>query len=206
MSRENKFYKIMLRKLTISLAMCFAIVFFMQQYCLAQSKTKAELKAELDVLKSEYKSKEAADRRSKSDQLQQPSASGVPSVDDLATNSTKILMSTKSINEQIPDMYKRTIGETIDGVTDVTVKKPTLLELVDLATTITVQIKAVSDASENVKNASEDLKKAKPLQAPKATKGLNYSKDALALTGPELQLSLNIVNNLIATVKSANNN
>jgi hypothetical protein len=44
------------------------------------------------------------------------------------------------------------------------------------------------------------------MQAPKATKALNYSKEALALTGPGLQLNLKVINNLIATLKSANNN
>jgi hypothetical protein len=44
------------------------------------------------------------------------------------------------------------------------------------------------------------------LSAGKAMKSLNYSKDALALAAPELEMSLKVINNLIATLKSAKNN
>lgn len=196
----------MLKKMVFSTAICLGLVFSMQQDCLAQEKTKEELKAEREVLKSEMKSTEAQERKEKFDELEAPKKSNVESVDELAKNSTKILLSTKDINIQVPEMYKRTIGETVDGVTDVTVKKPTLQELVTLSETIAKQIKAVSEASASVATASEDIKNASPLEAPKATKALNYSKDALALAGPELQLNLMVVNNLIATLKSANNN
>jgi seryl-tRNA synthetase len=196
----------MFKKVIFSTAICLGLVFSSQQNCFAQEKTKDELKAEREVLKSEMKSKEAEERKAKFEKLEAPKPSGVASVDQLATNSTSILTSTKSINAQIPELYKRTIGETVDGVTDVTVKKPTVEELAALALTITTQIKAVADASTAVTTASSDVKSASPMQAPKATKSLNYSKEVLALVGPELQLNLKVVNNLIATLKSANNN
>lgn len=196
----------MFKKVIFSTAICLGLVFSSQQNCFAQEKTKDELKAEREVLKSEMKSKEAEERKAKFEKLEAPKPSGVASVDQLATNSTSILTSTKSINAQIPELYKRTIGETVDGVTDVTVKKPTVEELAALALTITTQIKAVADASTAVTTASADIKNASPMQAPKATKALIYSKDALALAGPELQLNLKVINNLIATLKSANNN
>ncbi len=78
-------------------------------------------------------------------------------------------------------------------------------ELVGLAANIATQIKAVSDASAAVKSASSDVKSASPMKAPKATKSLNYSKDVLALVGPELQINLKVVNNLISTLKSSDN-
>lgn len=196
----------MFKKVIFSTAICLGLVFSSQQNCFAQEKTKDELKAEREVLKSEMKSKEAEERKAKFEKLEAPKPSGVASVDQLATNSTSILTSTKAINAQIPELYKRTIGETVDGVTDVTVKKPTVEELAALALTITTQIKAVADASTAVTTASADIKNASPMQAPKATKALNYSKDALALAGPELQLNLKVINNLIATLKSSNNN
>ena len=186
-----------------SLLICGSIM--LSHSLIAQSKTAAELKAERDVLKSELKSKESQERKEKMEKLSHPGQSGVGSVDGLANNSTSILNSTKDINKQVPEMYKRTIGETVDGVTDVTVKKPTIEELTTLAGTISTQIKAVAEASESVKNASEDVKSAKPMQAPKATKSLNYSKDVLSVTGPELQQSLKVVENLIATLKSSKN-
>jgi len=196
----------MLKKMFYSTAICLGLVFTMSQNCFAQDKTKDELKAERDVLKSEMKSEEAKEREAKIAKLEPPKTSGVSSVDALATNSFILLTSTKDINTQVPEMYKRTIGETVDGVTDVTVKKPTKEELASLALTIATQIKAVADASASVAGASADVKSASPMQAPKATKALNYSKDALALAGPELQMNLKVINNLIATLKSSNNN
>jgi seryl-tRNA synthetase len=196
----------MFKKMFYSTAICLGLVLSISQNCSAQEKTKDELKAERDALKSEMKSKDAEERKEKIAKLEPPKTSGVASVDGLASNSTSILTSTKDINTQVPEMYKRTIGETVDGVTDVTVKKPTKEELATLALTIATQIKAVADASASVPTASADVKSASPMQAPKATKALNYSKEALGLAGPELQMNLKVVNNLIATLKSANNN
>jgi hypothetical protein len=187
------------------IAICFGLIISAPKNCCAQEKTKDELKAEREELRSEMKSKEALDRRAKIEKLSEPKPSGIGSVDELASNSTKILNSNKEFNQLVPEMYKRTIGESVDGVTDVTVKKPTAEELAQLAMNINSQIKAVADASSSLNNASDDLSKASPLKAPKATKSLNYSKDVLALTGPELQLHLKVINNLIATLSSSGN-
>ena len=195
----------MLKKMIFGTAICLGLVFFMQQNCVAQEKTKDELKAERDVLKAEMKSQEALDRKAKLEKLETPVPCGIQSVDALAVNSTAMLSTSKENNTLIPEMYKRTIGETIDGVTDVTVKKPTLEELSNLASNIGIQIKAVTDASANVANASNDISKASPLKVPKATKVLNYTKDVNSLLLPELQLNLKVVNNLIATLKSSTN-
>lgn len=198
----------MLKKMFYSTAICLGLVFTMSQNCFAQDKTKDELKAERDALKSEMKSEDAKERQKKIEKLEaeSPKTCGVGSIDGLSENSKKILVETKSINQQVPEMYKRTIGETVDGVTDVTVKKPTKEELATLAVTLATQIKAVADATASVATASADVKTASPMAAGKATKSLNYSKEALALAGPELQMNLKVVNNLIATLKSANNN
>lgn len=195
----------MFKKIIIGSAICLGLIFSTQQNCFAQGKTKEELKAEREALKSEMKSKEALDRKAKLEKLEAPTPSGIQSVDNLAVNSTAMLAKAKENNTLIPEMYKRTIGETIDGVTDVTVKKPTLEELTSLAANLGIQIKAVSDASANVANASNDIAKASPLKAPKATKVLNYTKDVNSLLLPELQLNLKVVNNLIATLKSSAN-
>ena len=196
----------MLKKMFYSTAICLGLVFSISQNCSAQEKTKDELKAERDALKTEMKSKDALERKEKIAKLEPPKTSGVASIDNLAGNSTSILTSTKDINTQVPEMYKRTIGETVDGVTDVTVKKPTKEELATLALTLATQIKAVADATASVAGASADVKTASLMAAGKATKSLNYSKEALALAGPELQMNLKVVKNLIATLKSANNN
>ena len=176
----------------------------MQQNTFAQ-KTTDELKAEREELKSEMKSKEAEERKAKFQNLNEPKNSGVSSVDELAKNSTKMLVSTKEINALVPEMYKRTIGESVDGVADVTVKKPTMDELLALSSNIATQVKAVADASASVSTAAADVKSAGVMQAPKGAKSLNYSKEVLGLVLPELNLNLKVITNLIATLRSSGN-
>ncbi|CAA9202150.1 hypothetical protein ACHRVW_07435 [Flavobacterium collinsii] len=195
----------MFTKLVYKAVMCLGLTLVMQQSVLAQAKTKDELKAEREVLKSEMKSKDAEDRKAKLEKLTEPKTSGISSIDGLASNSTQMLTSTKEINVLIPEMYKRTVGESVDGVADVTVKKPTLDELSALGLNIATQIKTVSDASATIATASSDLKSAGMMQAPKGAKSLGYSKDVLALVLPELNLNLKVVNNLISTLKSSGN-
>lgn len=195
----------MLKKLIVTTAICLGLIFSFQQNCFAQEKTKEELKAEREVLKSEMKSDKALERKAKYEKLSEPKTTGVLSVDELATNLTKMLNSTKGFNTVVPEMYKRTIGETIDGVTDVTVKKPTLEELIDLSVNIVTLIQSVSGITDAIEIASKDVKTASPLQAPKAAKSLVYSKDVVALIVPELEFNLKVVKNLIETLKSEKN-
>jgi len=63
--------------------------FFNAPKCLRTRKTKAELKAEREVFKTEMKSKDAEERKAKFEKLKPPKKSGVGSVDQLAANSTK---------------------------------------------------------------------------------------------------------------------
>jgi hypothetical protein len=195
----------MFTKMIYKTAICLGLILVMQQNCFAQAKTKDELKAEREELKTEMKSKDAEERKAKFEKLSEPKTSGISSVDELASNSAKMLVSTKEINVLVPEMYKRTIGESVDGVADVTVKKPTLDELGVLGMNIATQVKTVSDMSATIASASTDLKSASMMQIPKGTKSLNFSKDVIGLVLPELNLNLKVVNNLIATLKSSGN-
>jgi len=195
----------LIKKLLIG-AVCLGIFSFTQTVN-AQEKTTEELKAERDALKTEYKSQERQDRQKKLDELtaKPPNECGVVSVDGLAKDSKTMLDEQKKINELLPDMYKRTVGETIDGVTTVVEKKPTVAEIVELSTMIANQSLAVADASKKISKATDDIKGLNPMKAPAATKSLNYSKDALSALGSELALETKIVANLLATAKSAGN-
>lgn len=194
----------MLSKMFYKIVLSLSLILVMQQNTFAQ-KTKDELKAEREMLKAEMKSKDAEERKAKFEKLTEPKTSGVSSVDGLAASTTKMLISTKEINALIPEMYKRTVGESVNGVADVTVKKPTLDELSALVLNIASQIKTVAEGSAIVATAATDIKSAGMMQAPKALKSLNYSKDVLGLVLPELNLNLKVINNLISTLKSSGN-
>jgi seryl-tRNA synthetase len=191
-------------KMIYKTAICLGLILVMQQNCFAQ-KTKDELKAEREVLKSEMKSKDAEERKAKFEKLSEPKISGISSVDALTASSTKLLLSTKEMNLVIPEMYKRTVGESVDGIADVTVKRPSLDELATLGLNIANQIKTIGEASASVAGIAGDIKSAGIMQAPKGIKSLNFSKDVISLILPELGLNLKVITNLIATLKSSNN-
>jgi hypothetical protein len=200
----------MFKKILIGTAVCLGMLSF-TQLVNAQDKTKEELKAEREALKTEYKSQERQDRQKKLDELtaKTPKECGVASVDGLAADSKKMLDSQKTINGILPELYQRSIGEPIDGVTTVTEKKLSkeelLAALVGLSTSIATQVIAVKDASGKVSNATNDIKGLNPMKAPTATKSLNYSKDVINSLSSELVLEGKIVANLISQVKSAGN-
>jgi len=200
----------MFKKILIGSAVCLGMLSF-TQIVNAQDKTKEELKAERDALKTEYKSQERQDRQKKLAELtaKPPKECGVASVDVLAADSKKMLESQKTINGILPELYQRSIGEPIDGVTTVTEKtlskEELLAALVGLSTSIATQVIAVKDASGKVSNATNDIKGLNPMKAPTATKSLNYSKDVINSLSSELVLEGKIVANLISQVKSAGN-
>ncbi len=196
----------MFKKIYVFVA-CIGFVISIHQNCSAQDKTKEEIKAEREALKAEMQSKDVQDREAKFQSLEAPKNCSIATVDALAVSSAGILLTSKENTKLIPEIYGRAINPTSgDGITDVTVKKPTLDELVKLAGNLALQVTSVTVATQAISAAAEDIKKASPFQAPKGMKSLNFSKEVLALAAPELALNVKVVNNLIATLKSANNN
>ena len=152
--------------------------------------------------------KASKDRYAKLEKLSKkaPKECNVPSVDGLAGSTTLVMIESLQITPLLEGLYYRSIGQTEDGVTDVTVKKPTLEECTALSTKITVQAAAVKAATELIKPATEELKTVKnPITLGKATKSLNYSKDALVIVGEETTYQLKAIASIIETIKSADN-
>ena len=171
----------------------------------AFAQTTEELKVEREMIKKELKSEKTIERQKKMEKLEGPKESGVSSIDNLASNSALLLLNSKNISAQVPELYKRTIGETIDGITEVTTDKPSLEELGNIALTIATQVKLVNEYTDIATEVSGDVKKASPLASGKALKSLNFSKEVLSLTLPELNNNLIVIKNLISTIKSSNN-
>lgn len=182
-----------------------ALSLFVASISFAQEKTSEELKAEREVLKAERKSETYQERQKKLAELKDPGSTSVGSIDALAANSTTALVETKKNNELLPELYKRTVGETVDGVTDVTVKKPTVDELLGVSEGILKTAKAVVASSLEIVKAQGDIKSAGMLKAAKAAKSVNYSKDVNSLLGIELSYQSKLISNLIATLKSSKN-
>lgn len=171
----------------------------------AQERTAEELKTERETLKAEMKSEAFQNRQKKLADLKDPGSVGISSIDALVVNSNTVLVATKKNNEIIPELYKRTIGESIDGVTDVTVKKPTLDELLKVSENIVMTIKSVADQAPQLISAQGDIKSAGIMKVAKATKSLNYAKDVNTMTAAELNYQTKLIKNLIETLKSSKN-
>ena len=121
---------------------------------------------------------------------------------------------------QLENMYKRQIGETQDGVTDVTITKPTLDEWVTFATTVAgeaASIKAATDkvqaaANEAKKMAEEASKQKNPMKAAKSVKAakaaavvVEFGNTATPILVEESAAQAKAVKEIIETLKSGKN-
>ncbi len=195
----------MLKRMIFPSAIFVGLLFSTLQISYAQEMTADELAAVKAQMLTELKDQAALERKAKIEKMVPPKSSGVQSVDNLATGVGVLVVSTNENTKLIPELYKRTLGESVDGNADLTVKKPKLDELVSLAGNITTQIASTNAIIAAIPDASSDISKASPMQAPKATKALNFVKENAPIILPELQSNLNVVNNLIKVVKSSKN-
>ncbi len=149
-----------------------------------------------------------------------PKQSGNASVDGYGKAVYDAAILAIANSEQLENLYKRQIGETKDGVTDVTIKKPTIEEWVKLGASITaegVSVKKAVDqaqgAAAEVKSMSEAASKEKnPMKAAKAAKGakaatavLEFGNEATPVLLEESAAQAKAVQQIIQTLKSGGN-
>lgn len=135
-----------------------------------------------------------------------PKETGLASVDGLAVGSTAVMAESLQITPLLDNLYARSIGETKEGVTDVTLKKPTLEECMELSARIAKQALVAKETSERVQNVVSEVKGVKnPMTAGKAVKSLDYSKDVILIVGLESVYQAKAIASIIATIKSADN-
>lgn len=195
------------------------MVFFMKKYVLMfmslfvlVCSAKAQIKEEIQLSKERTEKLQAL-----CDDYKQ---SGNANVDDYgeAVKSAAVYAIANSV--QLENMYKRQIGETQDGVTDVTITKPTLEEQKSFATTVageTVNIKEATDkvqaAADEAKKLTEEASKQKnPLKAAKAAKTaksatavVEFGNAAIPILLEESTAQAKAVNAIIETLKSGKN-
>ena len=123
-------------------------------------------------------------------------------------------------SEQLENLYKREIGESKDGVQDVTVKKPTLDEWLALASTIagegvkikdaTVKASGAATAAKNLASAALDVKN--PMKAAKAVKTakaatavVTFGTKAAPILAEESAAQAKAVKQIIDMLKSGKN-
>lgn len=147
-------------------------------------------------------------------------SSGNANVDEYgeAVKTAAILAITNSV--QLEKMYKREIGETKDGVTDVTITKPTLEEWMKFATTVAGEAASIKVATDKVQAAADEAKKMadstskekNPMKAAKAAKKakvaaavIEFGNAATPILVEESAAQAKAVNAIIETLKSGKN-
>lgn len=147
-------------------------------------------------------------------------ASGLENVDGFGQSVHMAALNAIANSEKLENLYKRQIGETKDGVTDVTFKKPTLEEWISLAATITGEGVAVKEAVDKVNGAADEAKtqaetaskEKNPMKAAKLAKTakaaaavMEFGNAATPILVEESGAQVKAVQQIIETLKSGGN-
>lgn len=123
-------------------------------------------------------------------------------------------------SEQLENFYKREIGESKDGVQDVTIKKPSLEEWIELSTTIAGEGTKIKEATEKAKDAAEAAKNLaqeassikNPMKLAKAAKSakaasavVEFGNAATPILLEESAAQAKAIGEIINTLKSGGN-
>ena len=135
-----------------------------------------------------------------------PKATGVADVDGFGQDVYNAAIAAIANSAQLEKFYYREIGETKDGITEMTDKKPTLEEWVTLGATLTAEGAAIKSAADKGTKAAEAVKSTKnPLAAGKLAKMINWTKKVLPIITEESANQAKAVSDIIATLKSGGN-
>ena len=144
---------------------------------------------------------------------------GNPDVDRFGKSILEAAKSAITNSDTLKSFYYREIGETVDGVTDVTVHKPSLEQWAALSEGVAKETVYVTDATKGAEDAakavtkmSDDVKNAKGKDKITATKNLknvtkfvDESKSALSVLTVESANQTKSIGQIISTLKSGKN-
>ena len=134
-----------------------------------------------------------------------PKPSGDAEVDAFLDGNLKAALGAVASAEQLHTLYSRQIGETVDGVQDVTVTKPTLEDWMNLAATVATQTAGMAELGIAGQKAAEAVKKADKMKAMKLAKPVKWSTDLMPVTGEALAEEAKAIDQIIKLLKSENN-
>ena len=183
------------------LLLAIAALFLFAGVTFAQSLE--ELQAERQQLKTEMASKDYQKMEKQYAKLgSKPESTKINSVDGVFNASSSILTTLDS-SEKILTTLKDDINASQDGSININNYLGTIQEF-------EAQIKALGTASNEAKEALEQIKSAKndvkglsPLEAKSATKALNWSKSALDISATKIDMNVRLLNNIIKSCKAA---
>lgn len=175
--------------------LALVVLFMATTLNVVNAQTREEMKA----------SQERMEKLAKLCQKDQKST-GVGEVDSYVKNVRDAAILSMATTEQLHGLYYRQIGETKDGVQDVTIKKPTVEELTVLSVTIVAQGVAIKDAGASAEQAMAASKSQKnPMKVAKITTALAFTKDAYPVLMEESVAQAKAIAQMIETAKTATN-
>ncbi len=134
-----------------------------------------------------------------------PNPCGDGDVDGFVDGNKNAALGAVASAEKLHNLYSRQIGETKDGVQDVTVTKPTLEDWMSLATTIATQTAGIAELGISGKNAAEAVKKVDKMKALKLVKPLKWATEIMPVTGEALAEEAKAIDQIIKLLKSEQN-
>ena len=134
-----------------------------------------------------------------------PKPCGEGAIDGFIEGNKTAALGAVASAEQLRNLYSRQIGETKDGVQDVTLTKPTLEDWTNLAATIATQTAGMEELGVSGKNAAEALTKVDKMKAIKLAKSVKWAGDIMPVTGEALAEEAKAINEIIKLLKSGNN-
>lgn len=135
----------------------------------------------------------------------EPKPSGEGTIDKFIDGNKTAAVGAVATAGTLHDLYSRQIGETKDGVQDVTINKPTLDDWVQLAATVATQTAGMAELGIAGKEAAEKLKSIDKMKALKIGKSLKWGTDIMPVTGEALAEEAKAINEIIKVLKSQNN-
>lgn len=134
-----------------------------------------------------------------------PKQTGVTEIDQYVEGSQAAAIGATATADKLHNLYSRQIGETTDGVTDVTVTKPELNDWVELGSAVATQTAGLAAVTDAGIKASEAVKQAPKMKAIALAKNVKWSGDVLPVVGEALAEQTKAINEIINTLKSGNN-
>lgn len=175
------------------------------------AKTKDELKAERQALKSELTSKDnkkIEDKYAKlvvNDVVQDlPSNTGLNSVDGLVETDASLL-NTLIAAEKVLKEYRTSIVESTDGEVDIDKHTASLEDYMKMLPNLIEAVQQAVEAAGKLQEVQNDVKGLNPMTAAATIKAANWATNALPVTTTKLKQDVKLLQNLIESCKAAKN-
>lgn len=134
-----------------------------------------------------------------------PKESGAGNIDVYVASVHALSIKSVELTNELRNFYYRSIGETKDGVTDVSEKKPTLKDATNLLETITVQSIAIANIVKSTEGVAQEVKSLDKKVALKVVKPMKFTTDAIPILVEESAFQVEAIKEMVETLKSSNN-